>query len=148
MERFWLISKTTLKILFILLIVVFLLNKLYTMTQIRGWSSGSIIHHHTVTDKRQLEGLFDNAYWVAWDDSDITVPSSERINLYDKQWLPLKVGDTISIVTIPNNPIPYNREGIYASNGNFILDIVLIVLFMFWAKRIIKIFRLEYSELE
>jgi len=148
MERTWLITKTTITLLFIAIIFLVLVNKLYAMGQVRGWIKGAVTQTHGITDKRKLEGMIDEAYWVAWSKSDITVPSANRINLFEEQWHLLQVGDEIAILKIPDDPIPYYKDGIYASTGNFILDFVLITLLLWWAKRVINRFQLEYSELE
>ena len=88
------------------------------------------------------------AYWIAWNHSNITQPSSSRINVDEKQWINFNIGDAIPIIRLPDSPIPYYREGIYASDGNFILDVVLISLLIWLLKRSIRSYLMEYDELE
>ena len=148
MQRSWLIFKFSLKLLVILVLLGVLINKLHTMAQIRGLLGGATEVLQKVTDKKILEGQFGAAYWIAWNHSDITQPSSSRINVDEKQWINFNTGDAITIIRLADDPIPYYREGIYASDGNFILDFVLISLLIWWLKRSIRSFLMEYDELE
>jgi hypothetical protein len=148
MQRSWLIFKFSLKLLVILVLLGVLINKLHTMTQVRGLLEGATESLQKITDKKILEGLFGAAYWIAWNHSDITQPSSNRINVNEKQWINFNIGDAITIIRLPDDPVPYYREGIYASDGNFILDFVLISLLIWWLKRSIRSFLTEYDELE
>ncbi len=75
-----------------------------------------------------MEGQFGAAFWIAWNHSDITQPSSSRINIDEQQWINFNIGDAITIIRLADDPVPYYEEGIYASDGNFILDFVLISL--------------------
>ena len=148
MHRSWLIFKFSLKFLLILLLLGVLINKLHTMAQVRGLLEGASEELQKITDKKILEGQFGAAYWIAWNHSDITQPSSNRINVDEKQWIKFEIGDAITTIQLPDDPIPYYREGIYASDGNFILDFVLISLLIWWLKRSIRSFLTEYDELE
>jgi len=148
MQRSWLLFKFSLKLVLILLLLGVLINKLHTMAQVRGLLGGATEELQTSTDKKILEGQFGPAYWIAWNHSDITLPSSNRINIDEKQWIKFNIGDAISIIRLAEDPIPYYREGIYASDGNFILDFVLISLLIWWLKRSIRSFLMEYDELE
>ena len=148
MQRNWLIFKFSLKVLFILLLLGILINKLHTMTQVRGLLGDAAEELQKITDKRILEGQFGAAYWIAWDYSDVTQPSSNRINVNEKQWTNFNIGDSIKIIRLPDDSVPYYREGIYASDGNFILDFVLISLLIWWLKRSIRSYLMEYDELD
>ncbi len=118
------------------------------MTQVRGLIEGASEEIQTITDKKPLEGEFGTAYWIAWNHSDITQPSSSRINIDEQQWTDFDIGDSMTIIRLLDDPAPYYREGIYASDGNFILDMVLISLLIWWLKRSIGSFLLEYDELD
>jgi hypothetical protein len=148
MHRSWLIFKFSLKLLLILLLLGVLINKLHTMAQVRGLLEGASEELQKITDKKILEGQFGAAYWIAWNHSDITQPSSNRINVDEQQWINFNIGDAIAINRLPDDPIPYYREGIYASDGNFILDLVLISLLIWWLKRSIRSYLMEYDELD
>ena len=134
--------------LLILLLLGVLINKLHTMAQVRGLLEGASEELQKITDKKILEGQFGAAYWIAWNHSDITQPSSNRINVDEQQWINFNIGDAIAINRLPDDPIPYYREGIYASDGNFILDLVLISLLIWWLKRSIRSYLMEYDELD
>ena len=148
MQRSWLIFKFSLKLVLILLLLGVLINKLHTMAQVRGLLGGATEIIQKITDKKILEGGFGAAYWIAWNHSEITHPSSNRINVDEEQWIKFNIGDDITIIRFPDDPVPYYREGIYASDGNFILDFVLISLLIWWLKRSIRSFLTEYDELE
>jgi hypothetical protein len=135
-------------LLLILLLLGVLINKLHTMAQVRGLLEGASEELQKITDKKILEGQFGAAYWIAWNHSDITQPSSNRINVDEQQWINFNIGDAIAINRLPDDPIPYYREGIYASDGNFILDFVLISLLIWWLKRSIRSYLMEYDELD
>ena len=134
--------------LFILLLLGLVINKLHTMAQVRGLLGGATAERQKITDKKIVEGQFGAAYWIAWNHSNITQPSSNRINVDETQWINFNIGDAITIIRLPDDPIPYYREGIYASDGNFILDFVLISLLIWWLKRSIRNYLMEYDELE
>ena len=148
MHRSWLIFKFSLKLLLILLLLGVLINKLHTMAQVRGLLEGASEELQKITDKKILEGQFGAAYWIAWNHSDITQPSSNRINVDEQQWINFNIGDAIAINRLPDDPIPYYREGIYASDGNFILDFVLISLLLWWLQRSVRSYLMEYDALE
>ncbi|MFT5502468.1 MAG: hypothetical protein ACI8XC_000173 [Gammaproteobacteria bacterium] len=148
MQRSWLIIKFCLTLILILILLGILINKLHTMTQVRGLIEGATEELQKITAKSTLEGRFGEAYWIAWNHSDIKEPSSNRINIDEKLWIDFNIGDTIPIIRLSDDPIPYYREGIYASDGNFILDFVLIFLLNWWLKRSVSSFLREYDELE
>jgi hypothetical protein len=148
MQRRWLIFKFSLKLAFILLLLGIFINKLHTMVQVRGLIEGATEERQQITDKSILDGNFGEAYWIAWNNSDITERSSNRINIDETQWIDLAIGDNIPIIRLSDDPIPYYREGIYASDGNFILDFVLIFLLLWWLKRSVSHFLMEYDEVE
>ncbi len=147
MQRFWLIFKTGIKLLLILMILGVLVNKLHSMAQIRGLLEGAASYEFEVTDKKQMAGfLGGEAYWIAWNGADINERSSNRLNLFEEQWVELKKGDRVTIIYLPDDPIPYHRDGIFASDGNFALDFVLIGLLLWWVKRIVSRFTQQYEE--
>jgi hypothetical protein len=148
MQRSWLIFKFSLKLIIILLLLGILTNKLHTMAQVRGLIEGATEKLRQITDKKILEGEFGEAYWIAWNHSDITQQSSDRINIDEDQWNVFTIGDSLPIIQLPADPIPYYRKGIYASDGNFILDLVLIFLLLWWLKQSVSRFLMEYDELE
>jgi hypothetical protein len=148
MHRRWLIFKFSLKLLLILLLLGVLINKLHTMAQVRSLLEGASEELQKITDKKILEGEFGAAYWIAWNHSDISQPSSNRINVDEQQWINFNIGDAITIIRLPEDPVPYYREGIYASDGNFILDFVLISLLIWWLQRSVRSYLMEYDELE
>ena len=118
------------------------------MTLVRGFIGNATDELQTITNKRMLEGTFGKAYWIAWNQSDITQPSANRINIDEEQWNDFSIGDSIPIIQLQDDPIPYYRQGIYASDGNFILDFILICLLLWWLKRSVENFLMEYDEIE
>ena len=148
MQRNWLIFRFSLKLIFVLLLLGILLNKLHTMFQVRGLLGGATEELQQITDKKILDGQFGEAYWIAWNHSDITQPSPNRINIDEKQWINFDIGESITITRLSDDPVPYYRQGIYASDGNFILDFALISLLIWWLKRSIRSYLMEYDELE
>ena len=98
---------------------VFTWNKLISMRQIRGFIPGARIEKHIIREKRSdAQGSF----WVSWSDKSILQVGNHRLNLPEKVWHRYEVGDEIEIVFVRNSKWPYHRDGIFASDGNFMFD--------------------------
>ena len=103
--------------------------KLYKMFQIKGWVSGAATDTVTITQKwHQVKPkkIRPNVFWIAWTDRSIREVGDHRINLQRERWNALEVGATLEIIKAPGDPVPYLREGIFVSPGNFVLDFVLL----------------------
>lgn len=105
--------------------VPFTWQKLEGMKQIRGWKPGATIKTCTVTDKLVV-GQY--THWLSWDNGDIRVPGDHRINLPENVANRYEVGSDVDIVYLPNDSSPYHRDGIYADDGNFAFDYVLLTI--------------------
>lgn len=100
--------------------------KLVKMAQIRGFISGPTPESKVVTAKTTEPSDYDDVYWLAWNDAEIDVPSRERINLPKDVWENYNVGDRIEVFYFPGDPLPYHRKDIFADNGNFAFDGILL----------------------
>ena len=110
--------------------------KLYKMTQIRGWTSGATITEKVITDKASEDWEdYDRStnrssrgttYWVAWDGEAALLRGSHRVNLDRYDWDEVDIGDSLEIITFPNDRYAYVKNSIFASNGNFIFDVLLL----------------------
>ncbi|WOO43119.1 hypothetical protein [Rubellicoccus peritrichatus] len=100
------------------------------MAKIRGWISGLEPVSKVVTDRAILDGRYTDAYWIAWDDADIEIPSRNRISLPKDVWDKHFIGDYIEVFYLPRDKWPFHRDGIYASNGNFAYDGLLICIWV------------------
>lgn len=110
-------------------------TKLIKMCQIRGFISGPAPVSKTVTAKtaepgRSEPGLRSATHWIAWDGADIQVPSRNRINLPKDVWETYALGDRIEILYFPGDSWPYHRKDIFAENGTFVFDAVLLSLWL------------------
>jgi hypothetical protein len=106
--------------------VLFTLNKLEKMEQIRGWKPGETVRKEVIRQKHKDPN--DGTCWVAFTDESIHRAGPHRINLQPEAWNRLQVGDPIDIVYLPGNPSPYTRDGIFANDGNFEFDRALLVV--------------------
>ncbi len=111
--------------------------KLYTMTQIRGWTSGTRTVSYVVTQRyvepsRRLTR--DDAYWVSWSTTvDIKTPGNHRIGVPAEKYNNYYIGAPIEIVYVGNDETPYMRDGIYASDGNFVFDVSCLFIMLIGA---------------
>ena len=105
--------------------IVFTLGKLDAMNQIRGWKPGGKIVSNIVTDKTMRP---PKSYYLAWDDGDVDVPGNHCLNFSKSVWDSYSIGDAIEIVYLVNDPRPYHQQGIYASDGNFVFDYVVLAI--------------------
>lgn len=115
------------------LMVFVTLPKLYKMAQIRGWIGGAVVqelsvlekwHQVTPLTKRRLD---PNIYWLLLQPGDIHTKGAHRTNMEFEKWNLLQVGDPIEVIFVPGDPEPYFRDDIFASNGNFAFDFVLLI---------------------
>jgi hypothetical protein len=106
--------------------------KLYTMGQITGRLPGAELRSVIVSQKwhqtpaEHYRGR--NVYWVAWDSSDIRTAGPHRLNLDRNKWESLAIGDPLERVFLPGDQRAYFREGIFASTGNLVIDLVLLLV--------------------
>ena len=64
---------------------------------------------------------------MTWSETGDFQSRKERINLPEKLWGSCNIGDEIEIINVPGDSSAYHREGIFASDGNFALDRVLLI---------------------
>ena len=111
----------------VLAAVIITIPKLYTMSQIRGWLPGAKSIEGVVLEKWYQPALSrkrSDTWWIRISEGDIQTPGDHRLNLQAESWQQLETGDTIELVLVDDEY--YVRGGIYSSNGNFILDIVIL----------------------
>src|SRR5262249_813143 len=101
-------------------------TKLIKMAQIRGFLSGPVPESKVITSKTTLPGSYSDSYWLAWNGVDIRTASRDRINLPKDVWERYSIGDRIEVFYFPGERWPYHRKDIYADNGNFCFDGVLV----------------------
>jgi len=125
--------------------------KLYKMCQVKGWIGGAGITQETISAKwhqtPEQHPRKRDAFWIAWQGADIKVRGSNRINLQREQFGTLRVGDTLDVVRLPDDPVPYLRQGIFVSPGNFVLDIVLLLTEIYFAVRAFTRWRLNRKDI-
>ncbi len=106
--------------------------KLYKMSQIRGWVSGAKVTQKAITQKwhqtpaEHPEGR--DVYWIAWTAEKIRSVGNHRMNVPPELWNRLNVGDQIEGIRLHGDPRLYLREGIFASDGNFAVDVILLIV--------------------
>jgi len=101
--------------------------KIWMMCQIRGWVPGATTRVEQVTQKHISDGRRGNAYWVSWADEPIQTPGDHRLNLTREQWQAVDLGENIEVVYATGSSMPHTRDGIYAENGSFIFDGMLLI---------------------
>lgn len=111
---------------------VFTGQKLYKMAMIRGFIPGAKVEKRIITQKwnqyvRQRK-LSRNAYWISWTDKSIEEVGNHRVNIHYDDWQKLSVGDSIDLVFIPGDNRPFTKNDIFADNGNFIFDSILLII--------------------
>jgi hypothetical protein len=118
--------------------------KIWMMCQIRGWVPGATTRLEQVTQKHISNGRRGDAYWVSWTDQPIQNPGDHRLNLTREQWQAVDLGDTIEVVYASGSSMPHTRDGIYAENGSFIFDgLLLIAEITTIIVMIVRLFRLR-----
>ncbi len=104
--------------------------KLYKMCQIRGWVPGAVTAVRTVMQKWHQTADEDpedrDTYWIAITDQDVHKVGPHRLNVFAETWEALSVGDPVEIITVPGDPAPHLRDGIFASDSSFAFDLVLL----------------------
>ena len=121
--------------------------KLHKMCQIKGWIAGAKTTQETISAKwHQTPDQHPkerDVFWIAWQGADIKIRGSNRINLQREKFETMQVGDTIAVVRLPEDPVPYLPQGIFVSPGNFALDIVLLLGEIYFAVRAFGRWRLN-----
>jgi hypothetical protein len=102
--------------------------KLFTMARIRGWLPGASQSTEIIAQKWDHPSRRGHAYWIAWSERDIREVGPHRLSVPRDRWERLAVGDRIAIVRLPRHRQPYLRDGIYASTGNFLLDVLILLV--------------------
>ncbi len=114
----------------LLLLACFTTNKLIKMAKIRGFIPGPAPEVKIVTGKIASRDRDRAVFWLAWDNADIHVPGRNRINLSKEVWQSFNVGDSIEILYFPGDRWPYTRRDIFADDGNFAFDEILLTLWV------------------
>jgi len=112
--------------------------KLYKMAQIRGFIGGATLLERTITDKASQDwrtalslnrtSSSGTNYFIAWNEQSALEAGPNRINIQQEQWEKLNIGDSIDLMRLPHDEATYIRTGIFASNGNFMFDAILLAL--------------------
>ncbi|MGB0953595.1 MAG: hypothetical protein ACPG31_10235 [Planctomycetota bacterium] len=112
--------------------------KVWRMMKIRGWVEGAIATEVVVTDSwhqtKEKHPKNRETFWIAWDDADIHQRGPNRIILSPDLWAGILVGSTVEIIRFPDDPHPYHAEGIFASNGNFVFDAMVLTAWFLFAR--------------
>ena len=105
--------------------------KLYKMAQISGRLPGAETRQVVVSQKWHQTAAEHprqrDVYWVAWGETDVRTVGHHRLNFERERWDAISVGDPLELVVLPGGERPYARDGIFASKGNFVIDLVLLV---------------------
>ncbi|MFV0289749.1 MAG: hypothetical protein ACK5IJ_02460 [Mangrovibacterium sp.] len=120
----------------IIAIALFLLGitapKLLKMCQIRGWIAGANAEFEVITARKVQEvergGLLQPVFWISWGETSIDVKGNHRINLEQAAWERIQLGDSIEVMTFPQTGETYLQNGIFASNGNLLFDLILFLI--------------------
>ncbi|MGJ8654336.1 MAG: hypothetical protein ACSHX8_13840 [Opitutaceae bacterium] len=107
-------------------LVIFTPRKIFKMAQIRGFIDGPPLVTEIVTDKGSTPGTYSESYLVCWNNTDINIPGKDRIFLPHEFWSQIEIGQPIKVMYFPNSKFPSHREGIFASNENFVFDFILL----------------------
>ena len=108
-------------------------SKLYTMYQIRGSIGGASTVTYSVRQKWEHEyydrssRAWKKAYWVTWTDQNIQEAGLHRVSLDYGKWSRLNLGDPVEITYVPGDPAPYVRGDVFASDGSFFFDYILLI---------------------
>lgn len=111
---------------------IFTGQKLYKMAMIRGFIPGAKVEKRIITQKwnqyvRQRR-LSRNVYWISWTDKSIQEVGNHRLNMRYDDWQKLSEGDAIDLVFIPGDNRAFMKNDIFADNGNFIFDLILLII--------------------
>jgi len=99
-------------------------HKLYTMARIRGVIGERLVVTHSVVDKTREEPVRrrdDPTCWLWYHIGGVR----HRIQSDCDYWARVTIGQTIEIVSLEDKSFLKDGE-IYASDGNFMFDIVLL----------------------
>lgn len=112
-------------------LLIFTSTKIYGMLEIRGIIPGRIIESKIITDmtfqaSSKIPG--ENVYWISWSYADISTKSNNRLNISEELWTSLEIGSEVEIIKLRSGNTPYMKNGIYASNGNFVFDIIMFLI--------------------
>lgn len=103
--------------------------KLYISLQIHGYLPGAKIVVQTAQDKWHESLPQNDIYWISFDkEKSIKSPGQHRTNLNKKTWNSIRIGDGIEMIAVHGSNDLYAKNGIYASWGNFIIDIVFFAM--------------------
>lgn len=106
--------------------------KLIKMCQIRGWIPGAVVVEEVISKKWHQTPSQDpserNTFWISWGDKSIMIRGNHRINLEEDDWEQIEVGQSIELTKVPGSNDIFLRDGIFASNGNFVFDIFLLLI--------------------
>ncbi|HEY0152050.1 MAG TPA: hypothetical protein VGB92_08640 [Longimicrobium sp.] len=105
--------------------------KLHKMAQIRGWLPGGTIDTVVVTDRWHQRpgeaGTDHDIYWITWDGADVRRVGPHRLNVAAERFPALTMGSRLEVIRVEGDRDAYLRDDIFASNGNFIFDIALLI---------------------
>lgn len=122
-------------------------QKLYKMTQIRGWVPGAQVIQKTITDTATDISTGrrggDKVFYVAWDGQDAQVSGPNRTNVDEATYQKLWAGKEVELIKVFGDRKYYLRNGIYADNSNFTFDITIflaeIVLLIIAVVRLLRL---------
>jgi hypothetical protein len=106
-------------------LTIYTTHKLYRMALIRGIIGSVPVQRGFVADKTRSSGPRGETCMLTW--SDPAREARRHVQADCDYWERRRIGDPIDLVRVGGND--YLREGdVYASNGNFAFDFVLITL--------------------
>jgi hypothetical protein len=130
-----------LALLFAVLMTVYTSNKLYCMAAVRGWVPGARSEWVTILRKEIVPGGGGLVRRLHWKDAD---GRDDWGNPPPERWEALAVGDTLEIRWVGLTPESHIADGIWASDGNVVFDVVLVLLELLgvgWAWRRLRLIR-------
>jgi hypothetical protein len=130
-RMWWLLRRLPPRVGIVLMVAlaIFTTHKLYTMCRIRGFFGGRAIEAHYVTGKSNEHDLKDRTYcFLSWAETPSEEDRQHRVQVECDYWETVKPDDRIEVVRYDGDT--YLRRGgeVYASDGNFILDLVILGL--------------------
>lgn len=115
--------------------------QIHKISLIRDWLPGTIVQEEVILEKwHELprSSRYADQYWVRIDDGNIQYAGNHRLDLPEKMWAELKLGESLEIVRIPGDEQPYLRNGNVAANGELIRYSIFFLLGLFVAFVMLK----------
>lgn len=138
-----------------LMLAITTVPKLIGMAQLRGFLPGARVEQLPVRAKwiqpprrvqhaSGVEDLRTGVCWVTWTDQDVRKMGDHRMDLDVEQCRGLAVGGTVEGVWVVGSGAPLRRGSVWAANGNFAFDLILLLLevaLVGWGLRHLRLLR-------